>query len=58
MAVPNYTYLNLKMPGPHGIITIGGDLQHAHQCEQENYDITIAACQPLGAEPKHDFPMR
>ena len=27
MAVPKYTYLNLKMPGPHRIITIGGDLQ-------------------------------
>jgi hypothetical protein len=27
MVVPNYTYLKLKMPSPHGIITIGGDLQ-------------------------------
>ena len=27
MVVPNYTYLKLKMPTPHGIITIGGDLQ-------------------------------
>jgi hypothetical protein len=26
MAGPNYTYLNLKMPRPHGIITIGGNL--------------------------------
>jgi hypothetical protein len=57
MAVPNYNYLKLKMPGPHGIITIGGDLQQAHLYERENYDITIAACQPLGAKPKHDFPM-
>ena len=23
MAVPNYTYLKLKMSGPHGVITIG-----------------------------------
>ena len=23
MAVPNYTYLKLKMPGPHRVITIG-----------------------------------
>ena len=22
MAVPNYTYLKLKMPGPHGVITV------------------------------------
>ena len=27
MAIPNYTYLKLKMLGPHEIITIGGDLQ-------------------------------
>ena len=26
-AVPNYTYLKVKIPGPHGIITIGGDLR-------------------------------
>ena len=23
MVVPNYTYLKLKMPGTHGVITIG-----------------------------------
>jgi hypothetical protein len=23
MAIPNYTYLKLKMPGPCGIITVG-----------------------------------
>ena len=23
MAIPNYTYLKLKMPGPRGVITIG-----------------------------------
>jgi hypothetical protein len=27
MAVSNYTYLKLKMLGPRGVITIGGDLQ-------------------------------
>jgi hypothetical protein len=26
MAIPNYTYLKLKMPGPHRIITIGSNL--------------------------------
>ena len=56
LAVPNYTYLKLKMLCPHGTITIGGDLQQAHLYEWENYDIAIAACQPLGAEPEHDFP--
>ena len=37
MAVPNYTYLKLKMPSAHGVITIGGDLQQAHLYERENY---------------------
>ena len=23
MAIPNYTYLKLKMSGPHGVITVG-----------------------------------
>jgi hypothetical protein len=49
MAVPNYTYLKLKMPGPRGVITIGGDLQQAHLYEQENHNITTVACQPPGA---------
>jgi hypothetical protein len=26
MAIPNYSYLKLKIPGPHRIITIGCDL--------------------------------
>ena len=51
MAVPNYTYLKLKMLGPHGIITIGGDLRQAHLYEWENYDTTTAACQLLEPQP-------
>ena len=33
MDVPNYTYLKLKMPGPHGVITIGTSFQRAYGCE-------------------------
>jgi len=33
MAIPNYTYLKLKMLGPHGVITIGTSFQHAYECE-------------------------
>ena len=47
MAVPNYTNLKLKIPGPHGIITIASDLQQAHLYERENYDITTSTCQHL-----------
>ena len=33
MAIPNYTYLKLKMSGPHGVITIGTSFQCAYECE-------------------------
>ena len=35
MAVPNYTYLKLKMPGPKGVITIGSSFKHAYECDVE-----------------------
>ena len=28
MAIPNYTYLKLKMPGPKGVITISSSYEH------------------------------
>jgi hypothetical protein len=33
MAVPNYTYLKLKMPGPNGIIIIGSTYRHVYECD-------------------------
>ena len=30
MAIPNYTYLKLKMPGPNGVITVGCLLARLH----------------------------
>jgi hypothetical protein len=35
MAVPNYTYLKLKMPGPNGVITVGSMYWHAYECDVE-----------------------
>jgi hypothetical protein len=35
MAVPNYTYLKLKMPGPNGIITVWSTYRHAYECDVE-----------------------
>jgi hypothetical protein len=35
MAVPNYTYLKLKMSGPNGIITLGSTYRHAYECDVE-----------------------
>ena len=35
MAVPNYTYLKLKLSGPHGVIIVGTSFQRAYECEVE-----------------------
>jgi hypothetical protein len=35
MAVPNYTYLKMKMSGPKGVITVGSSIEHAFNCDIE-----------------------
>jgi len=35
MAIPNYTYLKLKMPGPKGVITVSSSFEHAYECDVE-----------------------
>jgi hypothetical protein len=35
MAVPHYTYLVLKMPGPRGIITVKGSFEVSDLCDRE-----------------------
>jgi hypothetical protein len=35
MAVPNYTYLKLKMSGPNGVITVRSTYRHAYECDVE-----------------------
>ncbi|XP_066373745.1 uncharacterized protein [Miscanthus floridulus] len=35
MVVPNYTYLKLKISGPHWVITVGTSFQRAYECEVE-----------------------
>jgi hypothetical protein len=35
MAVPNYTYLKMKMSGPNGVITVGSSIEHAFDCNVE-----------------------
>jgi hypothetical protein len=41
MAVPNYTYLKLKIPGPKGIITVG-TYEHAYECDAECFQFDEA----------------
>jgi hypothetical protein len=37
MAVPHYTYLILKMPGPNGIITVKGSFKLSDLCDKKFY---------------------
>jgi len=39
MAIPNYTYLKLKMPGPRGVITMGSTYQRTIQCEVDSCEL-------------------
>jgi hypothetical protein len=52
MAVPNYTYLKLKMSGPKGIITVGSTYRHAYECDVEwvEYAEAIAQSEALIAD--------
>ena len=51
MAVPNYTYLKLKMLGPCEVITIGTSFQRAYECEVEccEHAAAIVASKELAA---------
>ena len=40
MAIPNCTYLKLKMPGPNDVITVGSTFSHAYTCDREHYELT------------------
>jgi hypothetical protein len=35
MAVPHYTYLTLKIPGPKGTITVQGSFKASNTCDKE-----------------------
>jgi hypothetical protein len=36
MAIPHYAYLVLKMPGPHGVVSVKGDVKRAYDCDRES----------------------
>jgi hypothetical protein len=36
MVIPHYAYLVLKMSGPHGVISIRGDIKQAFDCDRES----------------------
>ena len=39
MAIPNYTYLKLKMLGPNGIITVSSAFSHAFMCDHKHFEL-------------------
>src|SRR4051812_2728683 len=44
MARPCYVYLKLKMPAPHGVITIDGSTKVATACEKEDTTYAEQTC--------------
>ena len=42
MAIPNYTYLKLKIPGPNNVITMVSTFSHAYTCDHEHYELATA----------------
>jgi hypothetical protein len=42
MAIPNHTYLVLKMPAPNRVISIHSDLKTTHSCETESINLSEA----------------
>ncbi|XP_066392709.1 uncharacterized protein [Miscanthus floridulus] len=42
MAVSNYTYLKIKMSGPHGVITVGTYFHRAYECKVESCELASA----------------
>ena len=50
MAVPNYTYLKLKLSGPNRVITVSGSFEQAYASSREHFDLatTTANSAELG----------
>ena len=39
IAIPNYTYLKLKMSGPNGIITVSSAFSHTFTCDRKLFEL-------------------
>jgi hypothetical protein len=42
MAVPHYSYLVLKIPTEHGVLTLRGNVYTAYTCEEESFKLAKA----------------
>jgi hypothetical protein len=56
MAVPNYTYLKLKIPRPKGMIIVGPTYQRTFKCDAECFQFAeaIIRSERLHAEPRSE----
>jgi hypothetical protein len=56
MAMPNYTYLKLKIPGPKGVIIVGPTYQRAYECDTECFQFAeaIIRSERLRVEPRSE----
>src|SRR5512136_440396 len=52
MAAVHYAYLQMKMPGPGGSITVHGDLKVALACMEQRADHLAAASKPAGGDER------
>jgi hypothetical protein len=43
MAIPSYSYLKLKIPGPIGVITVEARTQQALDCDQDSIELAAVA---------------
>ena len=41
-AIPHYAFLKLKMPGPRGVITVGGNTNRSSRTEEDAAALTAA----------------
>jgi hypothetical protein len=67
MAILNYTYLKLKMPGPNEVITVCTTYQHSYERDVECYEyaeviiefealiVDLEACLREAPDPKHSI---
>ena len=49
-AVPHYAYLKLKMPGPHGVITVNGNTERSLRIEEHTAALAAEAQSSLSRQ--------
>nr|CAB3498769.1 unnamed protein product [Digitaria exilis] len=53
MAIPHYTYLVLKMPGPHGVLSLRGDIKRSYLCDKEAVEYAVRAASTIDRQELH-----